>query len=142
MEFNFYSNVIVAPLNNSLFSNTCLTLLKKNSPIYYHKKNSFKVNNVCFSNLLKFLKNKSPCGPNGTYIISAGQHINLCLFRCLQSIQDVLTGLTSAQLYKFKMWFTQWETEITMKQVMEGDMLDFVDRILEVLGKKTSLEYK
>lgn len=32
MEFNFYSNVIVAPPNNGLFSNICLTLLKKTSP--------------------------------------------------------------------------------------------------------------
>lgn len=78
-------------------------------------------------------------GPKGAYIISAGQCVNFCFYNflsCLQSIQSIVTELTKEELLKFKMWFYQWEPGITLQQVMEGDLLDFVDRILEVLGKK------
>ena len=34
------------------------------------------------------------------------------------------------------MSFYQWEQSITLQQVMEGDLLDFVDRMLEKLGKR------
>ncbi|XP_073346310.1 protein NLRC3 [Pagrus major] len=56
-----------------------------------------------------------------------------------KSIQGVLSGLTREELYKFKVWFYQWETAITLQQVMDGDLLDFVDRILEVLGQDRAL---
>ncbi|KAI3354367.1 hypothetical protein L3Q82_018890 [Scortum barcoo] len=51
-----------------------------------------------------------------------------------KSIQNSLSGLTNEELLKFKMRFLQWEPGITLKQLMEGDLLDFVDRILEVLA--------
>lgn len=60
-------------------------------------------------------------------------------FLCLQSIQDTVTGLTKEELFKFKMRFYQWEQSMTLQQVMEGDILDFVDRILEILGKEALL---
>lgn len=56
-----------------------------------------------------------------------------------KSIQNKLTGLTREELYKFKMWFYQWEPGITLQQVMEGDILDFVDRIIETLGQDRAL---
>ncbi|XP_044059459.1 NACHT, LRR and PYD domains-containing protein 3 [Siniperca chuatsi] len=56
-----------------------------------------------------------------------------------KSIQSIVTGLTKEELFKFKMWFYQWEPGITLQQVMEGDILDFVDRILEILGQDRSL---
>ncbi|XP_071351780.1 protein NLRC3 [Trachinotus anak] len=56
-----------------------------------------------------------------------------------KSIQSSLTGLTMEELFKFKMWFLQWEKSLTKQQVMEGDILDFVDRILEILGQDNSL---
>ncbi|KAM6987467.1 protein NLRC3 [Tautogolabrus adspersus] len=56
-----------------------------------------------------------------------------------KSLQDTLTGLTKEELFKFKMGFCQWESSITLSQVMEGDLLDFVDRIIEILGEDRSL---
>lgn len=44
-------------------------------------------------------------------------------------------GLTKEELLKFKVGFYQWQSAITLAQVMEGDILDFVDKIFEVLGK-------
>ncbi|XP_045899184.1 NACHT, LRR and PYD domains-containing protein 3 [Micropterus dolomieu] len=58
------------------------------------------------------------------------------IFKCIQSS---VTSLTKEELFKFKMWFYQWEPGITLQQVMEGDLLDFVDRILEILGQDRSL---
>lgn len=45
------------------------------------------------------------------------------------------------ELFKFKMYFLQWEKNLTKEQVMEGDILDFVDKIFEVLGKYTHQKY-
>ncbi|XP_028429063.1 NLR family CARD domain-containing protein 3 [Perca flavescens] len=56
-----------------------------------------------------------------------------------KSIQNTLTSLNREDLLKFKMWFYQWETKITLKQINEGDLLDFVDRIMETLGQDRSL---
>ncbi|XP_037631970.1 NLR family CARD domain-containing protein 3 [Sebastes umbrosus] len=56
-----------------------------------------------------------------------------------KSIQSAVTGLTKEELLKFKMWYYQWEPAITLQQVMEGDLLDFVDRTLEILGPDRSL---
>ena len=53
---------------------------------------------------------------------------------CLQSIQNVLTLLSFEDLLQFKTWFYQWERDLSRKQAMEGDLLDFVDMILEKLG--------
>ncbi|KAM9359124.1 protein NLRC3 [Symphorus nematophorus] len=56
-----------------------------------------------------------------------------------RKIQIILSRLTREELHKFKIWFYQWEQDITLKQVMEGDLLDFVDRIMEVLGHDRAL---
>ncbi|XP_070686012.1 protein NLRC3 [Pempheris klunzingeri] len=61
------------------------------------------------------------------------------LAHVFKSIQTVVTGLTKDELFKFKMSFYQWETSITLQQVMDGDLLDFVDKILEILGQDRSL---
>lgn len=53
---------------------------------------------------------------------------------CLQSIQHVLTSLPFNDLLTFKTWFYQCERDLSQKQAMEGDLLDFVDMILEKLG--------
>lgn len=60
--------------------------------------------------------------------------------RSLQSIQHILTDLTMEEMLQFKTWFTQWETELTLQQAMEGDLLDFVDKMMEVFGKKALLK--
>ncbi|KAM3616211.1 uncharacterized protein V6R79_014335 [Siganus canaliculatus] len=56
-----------------------------------------------------------------------------------KSIQSSLTDLTGEELFKFKVEFANWETEISLQQMMEGDLLDFVDRILEILGQDRAL---
>lgn len=56
-----------------------------------------------------------------------------------KNIQCTLSGLTTEELYKFKMGFYQWEKGMTLQQVLDGDLLDFVDKILEVLGQERSL---
>ncbi|TKS81154.1 Protein NLRC3 [Collichthys lucidus] len=66
-------------------------------------------------------------------------HPEQSLPHVFKSIQNILSSLTREELYSFKMWFYQWESGITLQQVMEGDMLDFVDRILEILGPDRAL---
>ncbi|KAM7413190.1 hypothetical protein PAMA_020524 [Pampus argenteus] len=56
-----------------------------------------------------------------------------------KSIQSMLTGFTREELYQFKMWFYQSEPSITLQQVMDGDILDFVDKIIEILGQDRAL---
>uniref|UniRef100_A0A8D3BBZ2 NLR family, CARD domain containing 3-like n=1 Tax=Scophthalmus maximus TaxID=52904 RepID=A0A8D3BBZ2_SCOMX len=56
-----------------------------------------------------------------------------------KSIQKSLTNLTSEELFKFKMWFLQCEPGLNRQQVMEGDILDFVDRMLENVGQDRAL---
>ncbi|XP_054453130.1 protein NLRC3 [Anoplopoma fimbria] len=56
-----------------------------------------------------------------------------------KSIQSTLTQLTEEELPIFKVCFYKWESKITLPQVMDGDLLDFVDRILEILGQDRSL---
>nr|XP_020497426.1 NACHT, LRR and PYD domains-containing protein 6-like isoform X1 [Labrus bergylta] len=59
-----------------------------------------------------------------------------------KSIQDTVTDLTKEELFKFKMGIYQWQSStssITMTHVMEGDILDFVDRLIEILGVDRSL---
>lgn len=68
-------------------------------------------------------------------LISAGQNVKPLSY-CLQSIQGVLTDLTMDELFSFKMWLFQSQKEKSLQQVMEGDILDFVDKMLEVFGKK------
>lgn len=70
--------------------------------------------------------------------MSVGNTSTLVIYS-LQSIQSTLTRLTHEELMKFKMWFYQYETSVTVKQMMHGDLLDFVDKIIEVLGRKKLL---
>ncbi|XP_034460185.1 protein NLRC3 [Hippoglossus hippoglossus] len=51
-----------------------------------------------------------------------------------KSIQSCLTSLTWQELLNFKLRFIQCEQGLTEQQVTEGDLLDFVDKILEILG--------
>ncbi|KAF3847847.1 hypothetical protein F7725_020875 [Dissostichus mawsoni] len=59
----------------------------------------------------------------------------------MPSIQNVLTLLSFEDLLQFKTWFYQWERDLSRKQAMEGDLLDFVDMILEKLGQDRSLSH-
>lgn len=52
----------------------------------------------------------------------------------LQSIQAVLSGLTMKDLFSFKMCLLNSKKDKTLQQVTEGDILDFVDKMLEVFG--------
>ncbi|CAK6967311.1 protein NLRC3 [Scomber scombrus] len=51
-----------------------------------------------------------------------------------KTIQEALSVLKSEELYNFKMRFYQREKGLTLQHVLEGDILDFVDKIIEVLG--------
>ncbi|XP_068565570.1 protein NLRC3 [Cebidichthys violaceus] len=84
-----------------------------------------------------------PVEPEDTMQDENGQpgrlHPEQDLPHIFKSIQSVLTELTSDDLLKFKVSFYQWEPKMSLPQVMEGDLLDFVDRILEILGQDRSL---
>ncbi|KAM8904307.1 protein NLRC3 [Spinachia spinachia] len=58
-----------------------------------------------------------------------------------KSIQSALTGFEADELRTFMVEFKQWEPKITKTppQMMEGDLLDFVDKIIEILGQDCSL---
>lgn len=57
----------------------------------------------------------------------------------LQSIQDLLSKLSNQQLLKFKRCFCSRESGMNQQLLMAEDLLDFVDKTLEVLGRKTTL---
>lgn len=59
----------------------------------------------------------------------------VCLY-FLQSIQVVLTGLTTPDLLAFKMCLLNSKKNKSLQQMIEGDILDFVDKMLEVFGSK------
>ncbi|XP_074534918.1 NLR family CARD domain-containing protein 3 isoform X2 [Halichoeres trimaculatus] len=56
-----------------------------------------------------------------------------------KNIQETVSRLSKEELFKFKMALYQWESNLTLQQVMDGDILDFVDRIIEILGMDRSL---
>lgn len=56
-----------------------------------------------------------------------------------KNIQKVLTDLNKEELYKFKVNFHQRQTDLTLQHLFEGDLLDFVDRIIEKFGLDRSL---
>lgn len=53
-----------------------------------------------------------------------------------QSIQAVLSGLSPTELFSFQMCLINAKKERSLQQVTEGDVLDFVDKMLEVFGRK------
>ncbi|XP_053279528.1 protein NLRC3 [Pleuronectes platessa] len=61
------------------------------------------------------------------------------LTHIFRSIQTCLTGLTWQELLNFKLRFLQCEQGLTEQQVTEGDLLDFVDKIVEILGQDQAL---
>ncbi|XP_030008740.1 NLR family CARD domain-containing protein 3-like [Sphaeramia orbicularis] len=63
------------------------------------------------------------------------------LAHVFKTIQNILTSLTKEELLQFKIWFSSWEKQITLQHMMEGDILDFVDRIIEVLGMERALTH-
>lgn len=63
------------------------------------------------------------------------------LAHIFKTIQNILTALNKEELLQFKIWFSSWEKQITLQHMMEGDMLDFVDRIIEVLGMERALTH-
>ncbi|XP_030590520.1 protein NLRC3-like [Archocentrus centrarchus] len=58
-----------------------------------------------------------------------------------RNIQDTLSRLSWEEMMKFKSWFYQWEPELKLKQMLDGDILDFVDKLLEVLGQDRALTH-
>ncbi|KAM6932910.1 protein NLRC3 [Xenentodon cancila] len=56
-----------------------------------------------------------------------------------KSIQNILTDLSDEELLNFRMLFYHWERKMTLQRVMDGDLLDFVDGIIEVLGQERAL---
>lgn len=67
---------------------------------------------------------------------SASSHLRcVCV---LQSIQELLSKLSNQELLKFKGCFSWRGSEMNQQQLMVDDLLDFVDKMLEVLGRKTA----
>ncbi|CAN9511310.1 unnamed protein product [Ophioblennius macclurei] len=56
-----------------------------------------------------------------------------------KSIQSVLSSLDPQDFYNFKLSFHHLEPKITMKDVVDEDVLNFVDKTIEVLGRDQSL---
>lgn len=57
-----------------------------------------------------------------------------------KSMQNTLTALCKEDLYKFKLNFTlRLSSNLSLQQMFEGDLLDFVDRIIEMFGPDLSL---
>lgn len=56
-----------------------------------------------------------------------------------KNIQKTLTELQKEDLYKFKLNFNLRKSSISLKELFEGDLLDFVDRIIEKFGLEPSL---
>lgn len=53
-------------------------------------------------------------------------------------MQNVLSQLNRDDLYKFKIWYNKWQTIQLRDHILEGDVLDFVDKVIELYGKKTA----
>ncbi|XP_063320036.1 uncharacterized protein LOC134618529 isoform X2 [Pelmatolapia mariae] len=58
-----------------------------------------------------------------------------------RNIQSILSPLSWEEMLKFKSWFYQWEPDLKLNQMYDGDILDFVDRLLEVLGQDRALTH-
>lgn len=58
-----------------------------------------------------------------------------------ETIMEVLRDLNPEDLFKFKTYFHQWESGVNMQLILEGDLLDFVDNIIEILGLDRSLSH-
>ncbi|KAL3973857.1 insulin-like growth factor-binding protein 2 [Sarotherodon galilaeus] len=58
-----------------------------------------------------------------------------------RNIQSTLSQLSWEEMLKFKSWFYQWEPDLKLNQMHDGDILDFVDRLLEVLGQDRALTH-
>ncbi|KAK7883296.1 hypothetical protein WMY93_029470 [Mugilogobius chulae] len=56
-----------------------------------------------------------------------------------RNIQNALTELSKEDVYKFKLNFHQRQADFTLQQMFEGDLLDFVDKIIEKFGLDRSL---
>ncbi|KAM9733249.1 NLR family CARD domain-containing protein 3 isoform 1-T2 [Menidia menidia] len=56
-----------------------------------------------------------------------------------KTIQSILSGLDKKELLNFKIKFYQWSSKITLKEALEGDILDFVDKMIELLGLDKAL---
>lgn len=54
----------------------------------------------------------------------------------LQSIQAVLSALSMTELFSFKMYLLNSTKDKSLQQAIEGDVLDFVDKMLEVFGNE------
>lgn len=66
-------------------------------------------------------------------------HPEQSLRHIFMSIQNCLTTLSWQELLNFKLRFIQSQKGFTEQEVREGDLLDFVDKIIEVSGLDHSL---
>ncbi|XP_071781730.1 NLR family CARD domain-containing protein 3 [Centroberyx gerrardi] len=56
-----------------------------------------------------------------------------------KNLQNILSGLTREELMAFKLWFFQTEKDITRVGDMEGDILDLVDKMIELTDQDEAL---
>ncbi|KAJ0022183.1 hypothetical protein NQD34_009673, partial [Periophthalmus magnuspinnatus] len=77
--------------------------------------------------------------PLDMYGYRVGLHPEQDLPHVFKHIQKALTDLSKDEVYKFKLNFHQRQSGFTLKQMFEGDLLDFVDRIIEMFGQDRAL---
>lgn len=56
-----------------------------------------------------------------------------------KSMQDVLSQLNSDDLFKVKIWYNKWDSVELKNHILCGDVLDFVDKIIELYGQHQAL---
>ncbi|XP_028320693.1 NLR family CARD domain-containing protein 3-like [Gouania willdenowi] len=56
-----------------------------------------------------------------------------------KNILKILSGLTREELYRVRLSFRQREPKMTKEDVMQGDLLDFVDKAFEIIGRDQTL---
>ncbi|XP_029922646.1 NLR family CARD domain-containing protein 3 isoform X2 [Myripristis murdjan] len=56
-----------------------------------------------------------------------------------KNIQSALSVLSADELITFRLWFFHCKKDVTSSHVMEGDILDLVDKMIEVTGADNAL---
>lgn len=57
-------------------------------------------------------------------------------------MQSALSRLDNEEILKFKSLFHKSQPGNIIQQVMEGDLLDFVDKAIEIHGEQTELWFQ
>ncbi|XP_038123854.1 NLR family CARD domain-containing protein 3 [Cyprinodon tularosa] len=66
-------------------------------------------------------------------------HPELDLPHIFKTILNVVVRLNDQELFKFKLWYNRWDQISLLEQTKDGDVLDFVDKAIEVYGPYKAL---